>query len=476
MTLAGPGLSPAGVAPATPGPPTARGRWLARHPAWPVVALLAGYPLWWALGVADFAWIGFAVPMASAAGVAAAPVPAGPAAPGDGSVGGVPAVHGGRDRDAHADRAGDAGQSAVAPDRVLGRADQQLPGADRAAAVRREPDRGGASAAAAGRAGRLAGGVRDRCGGGRDGAAGVRFHLAGRAAAAPRHQVEHVHPGVDAPGAGPDPGRVRHARRAEQAQGPVRLHEHLGRVPVPVAPVAAGCAPRTRPPGTAGQRGRAGGRPGRAGLFAEPGRVARRPGRRGLPGCPAGGSWPARAARRPGRRAGRADCPCPGQPAARGDLAAAGQREEQHDPDDAVHPGGSGCAGLPGARLRRHPPAAGQRQLDQHRPHAGLPAVRSAAGRQHRPAVAAADHHRDRRRSAVHRLLRPAGLGVPPRPDAVRAGRRHGAAAEFLLPAGLRRPPGPAGDHDPLGGAAVAQRPASPFPAVRTGPSGPGQE
>ena len=64
MTLAEPGLSPAGVAPATPAPQTARGRWLAGHPAWPVVALLAGYPLWWALGVADFAWIGFAVPMA----------------------------------------------------------------------------------------------------------------------------------------------------------------------------------------------------------------------------------------------------------------------------------------------------------------------------------------------------------------------------------------------------------------------------
>jgi len=74
MTLAEPGLSPAGVIPGaatgaahsagngrrdSPG-----GHWLARHPAWPVAALLAGYPLWWALGVADFAWIGFAVPMA----------------------------------------------------------------------------------------------------------------------------------------------------------------------------------------------------------------------------------------------------------------------------------------------------------------------------------------------------------------------------------------------------------------------------
>jgi hypothetical protein len=41
------------------------GRWLSRHPAWPVTALLVGYPLWWALGMADFAWIFLAVPMAS---------------------------------------------------------------------------------------------------------------------------------------------------------------------------------------------------------------------------------------------------------------------------------------------------------------------------------------------------------------------------------------------------------------------------
>ncbi len=44
-----------------------RGRvavWLSRHPAWPVTALLAGYPLWWAIGVADFMWIMLAIPMA----------------------------------------------------------------------------------------------------------------------------------------------------------------------------------------------------------------------------------------------------------------------------------------------------------------------------------------------------------------------------------------------------------------------------
>lgn len=37
---------------------------LSRHPAWPVTALLIGYPLWWALGLADFMWIILAIPMA----------------------------------------------------------------------------------------------------------------------------------------------------------------------------------------------------------------------------------------------------------------------------------------------------------------------------------------------------------------------------------------------------------------------------
>jgi hypothetical protein len=39
-------------------------RWLTGHPAWPVTALLALYPLWWALGIAEYAWIMFAVPAA----------------------------------------------------------------------------------------------------------------------------------------------------------------------------------------------------------------------------------------------------------------------------------------------------------------------------------------------------------------------------------------------------------------------------
>src|SRR5215469_6336782 len=44
----------------------ARGRsFSARHPAWPVTALLVGYPLWWVLGLADFMWVILAAPMIS---------------------------------------------------------------------------------------------------------------------------------------------------------------------------------------------------------------------------------------------------------------------------------------------------------------------------------------------------------------------------------------------------------------------------
>ena len=35
----------------------------ARHPAWPITALLVGYPIWWALGLADFVWILLIPPM-----------------------------------------------------------------------------------------------------------------------------------------------------------------------------------------------------------------------------------------------------------------------------------------------------------------------------------------------------------------------------------------------------------------------------
>ena len=54
-----------------PGPPgparprPSRTSWLARHPAWPVTALLAGFPLWWALGLGDYIFILLAIPMAA---------------------------------------------------------------------------------------------------------------------------------------------------------------------------------------------------------------------------------------------------------------------------------------------------------------------------------------------------------------------------------------------------------------------------
>lgn len=58
----GPGPLPDPGRPRDPGHP--RPGLLARHPAWPITALLVGYPLWWALGIADFTWIILAVPMA----------------------------------------------------------------------------------------------------------------------------------------------------------------------------------------------------------------------------------------------------------------------------------------------------------------------------------------------------------------------------------------------------------------------------
>jgi len=60
-----------GAAITTGGVPPPRGRrtqsrqknWFGDHPAWPVTALLAGYPIWWALGLADESVIILAIPM-----------------------------------------------------------------------------------------------------------------------------------------------------------------------------------------------------------------------------------------------------------------------------------------------------------------------------------------------------------------------------------------------------------------------------
>jgi hypothetical protein len=69
LVQAGPGDGTAALVQAGPGDGTAVGPratgWLARHPAWPLTALLAGYPLWWALGVSDYMFVIMAVPMAA---------------------------------------------------------------------------------------------------------------------------------------------------------------------------------------------------------------------------------------------------------------------------------------------------------------------------------------------------------------------------------------------------------------------------
>jgi hypothetical protein len=58
-------LTAEAAAPQPAGPAAPRGRWLARHPAWPVTTLLAGVPLWWALGLGDYVFILLAIPMAA---------------------------------------------------------------------------------------------------------------------------------------------------------------------------------------------------------------------------------------------------------------------------------------------------------------------------------------------------------------------------------------------------------------------------
>jgi hypothetical protein len=58
-------LETAPAAPPAPRPAAPRGTWLARHPAWPVTVLLAGIPLWWALGLVDYIFTLMAIPMAA---------------------------------------------------------------------------------------------------------------------------------------------------------------------------------------------------------------------------------------------------------------------------------------------------------------------------------------------------------------------------------------------------------------------------
>ncbi|MDQ2876197.1 MAG: O-antigen ligase domain-containing protein, partial [Actinomycetota bacterium] len=58
-----PAVPPGAVPPRPQGPDQRGPGLLARNPAWPITALLVGYPVWWALGLADFTWVLLAVPM-----------------------------------------------------------------------------------------------------------------------------------------------------------------------------------------------------------------------------------------------------------------------------------------------------------------------------------------------------------------------------------------------------------------------------
>jgi O-antigen/teichoic acid export membrane protein len=66
-TLPRPGVGSTVIQPVRPIPgrrQSGRGRsWSARHPGWPLVAMLAGYPVWWALGLADESIFIMALPM-----------------------------------------------------------------------------------------------------------------------------------------------------------------------------------------------------------------------------------------------------------------------------------------------------------------------------------------------------------------------------------------------------------------------------
>jgi hypothetical protein len=56
-----------GGPPAAPSPdrkPRRLGRWFATNPAWPVTAMLALWPVWWLLGIGQYAPVVFAIPMA----------------------------------------------------------------------------------------------------------------------------------------------------------------------------------------------------------------------------------------------------------------------------------------------------------------------------------------------------------------------------------------------------------------------------
>lgn len=62
MTSVLEGSAPAGAGQAAPVPPPRRS-WFAREPAWPIIVTLAGWPIWWALGLENHIFTLMAIPM-----------------------------------------------------------------------------------------------------------------------------------------------------------------------------------------------------------------------------------------------------------------------------------------------------------------------------------------------------------------------------------------------------------------------------
>ena len=51
-------------APSPENKPRRLGRWFASNPAWPITAMLLLWPVWWLLGIGEYAPVLFAIPMA----------------------------------------------------------------------------------------------------------------------------------------------------------------------------------------------------------------------------------------------------------------------------------------------------------------------------------------------------------------------------------------------------------------------------
>ena len=188
---------------------------LARYPAWPIIALLVGYPLWWALGIADYMFVVLAIPMAMrlyswrARGRRLLRLPPGFSLwllflicmlAGAATLG--------------ADRAGHDRQPGREPDHRLRRPGRQLPGRHRPAAVRREPDRARAAPAAARLAARAGRDLRDHRRLRRHTRPDLPVHLAARAGDAEEPPEQHARAVDAASRARAGPGRSRASPKA----------------------------------------------------------------------------------------------------------------------------------------------------------------------------------------------------------------------------------------------------------------------